>query len=304
MTTISIKKLNVYFCLSSTMYLYYNRQYSNQQRHHMSRYESYNDTNASSNDTDVNNFNNVKHKNESRNYSRTSSRSSSENNRSPNSRNSNKKLKKSDQQQQPQQQPPPQQQQSQPTSSLSNNTGSKSSSSDVVQTQQPPPQTTNTSKSPNINNHNQNEQHYPTKNERIHDSDLAQISHAVSSENLSTNEINNQSSNSLNTSVEAGASNNSTLSVPHTESTRPEDPRRLSASKDLHQDINAHKAAEETKPGTSGIVSTNGGTNYFQPQISSTAEDINKYYRPELVTRLSNCLGVVEVNWIFFRYTY
>lgn len=283
------------------MYLDYNRQYSNQQRHHMSRYESYNDTNASANDTDVNNFNNVKHKNESRNYSRTSSRSSSENNRSPNSRNSNKKLKKNDQQQpQQQQQPPPLQQQPQPTFSLSNNTGSKSSSSDVAQTQQP----TNTSKSPNINNHNQNEQHYPTKNERIHDSDLAQISHAFSSENLSTNEINNQSSNSLNTSVEAGASNNSTLSVPHTESTRPEDPRRLSASKDLHQDINAHKAAEETKPGTSGIVSTNGGTNYFQPQISSTAEDINKYYRPELVTRLSNCLGVVEVNEFFFRFTF
>lgn len=32
------------------------------------------------------------------------------------------------------------------------------------------------------------------------------------------------------------------------------------------------------------------------PVLSSTAEDINKYYKPELASRLTSCLGVVEVR--------
>lgn len=36
-----------------------------------------------------------------------------------------------------------------------------------------------------------------------------------------------------------------------------------------------------------------------EPVLTSTVEDINKYYRPDLVSRLTSCLGVVEnLNWI------
>lgn len=36
-----------------------------------------------------------------------------------------------------------------------------------------------------------------------------------------------------------------------------------------------------------------------EPLITSTVEDINKYYRPELVSRITSCLGVVEVGFFF-----
>ena len=48
---------------------------------------------------------------------------------------------------------------------------------------------------------------------------------------------------------------------------------------------------EETKENQ-----TEQKTGFQEPVLTSTVEDINKYYRAELVTRLTSCLGVVEVN--------
>lgn len=64
-----------------------------------------------------------------------------------------------------------------------------------------------------------------------------------------------------------------------------------------------NKPIEETKENLSqklnSTLSNQTSTQYIQalngPVLSSTVDDINKYYRPDLAARLTSCLGVVEV---------